>query len=365
MKPLLILSALAWAIAGLGAAESKQIHKLTQAELRTRLQADARSTAIHRNGLRDVIRFVESRPDIFPTTASNSTRLLRREEKEAVWNAWQRLLDYLVALDATERYHASFFRLKGTAKEDAFLIHDAAKLAAYRAALEFIDRAERNAELDKVLNDAVPELGLPAGMYAKLKFKFLNVRMATEFAANEVLLKTFAGDRQPDLRAAIRADAEHIWRAGRGRGHELTAKNALKVVQRAADSAWLPIQTGVSEWMGDTKVYRPGRLLISSAQIEQLKTNLAPGDVLLERREWYLSNIGLPGFWSHAALYLGTPSERRSFFADADTTAWVKQQGEPSGDFETLLRACFPAAYQASLRPPGARTGGAGDRGHQ
>jgi len=351
MRNLSILCALGLGIAGSYTAESKQLHKLTQAELDVRLQSDARSTAIQRKGLGDVVRFMEARPEIFSSAAPKETPLLRREQKEAVWNAWQRLLDYIVVLDSTERFYANFFRLKGVAKEDAFLIHDAAKLAAYRAALEFIDRAERNPELDKVLNDAVPELGLPAGIYAKLKFKFLNVRIATEFAANEVLFKTFTYNRQSDLRAAIQADAEYIWQAGQGRGHELTAKNALKVVQQAANSAWLPVQTGVSEWMGDTKVYRPGRSLISPKQIEQLKTKLAPGDVLLERREWYLSNVGLPGFWSHAALYLGTPEMRRSFFADADTVAWVKQQGEPNGDFEALLQTRFPAAYQQSVRP--------------
>src|SRR5688572_2809663 len=105
MRTLSILCTLVLAVAGSYAAEPKQIHKLTQAELDERLQADARSTAVHRNGLRDVIRFMESRPDIFPPAASNSTRLLRREEKEAVWSAWQRLLDYLVALDSTERFH--------------------------------------------------------------------------------------------------------------------------------------------------------------------------------------------------------------------------------------------------------------------
>ena len=131
----------------------------------------------------------------------------------------------------------------------------------------------------------------------------------------------------------------------------LTAKNALKVVQKSAQSAWLPVQAGVSEWMGDTKVYRPGRALISQAQIKQFQPKLSPGDVLLERREWYVSNIGLPGFWSHAALYIGTQQERREFFADEDTQAWVKQQGETRGDLEALLEAQYPKAYEQSLAP--------------
>lgn len=335
----------------LPAAEIKPIHKLSAREMQARLQADAATVEMHRNGLRDVIRFVESRPDLFPKETPRAKRLLRREEKEVVWSTWQRFLDYTVALDSTELYHANFFRLKGAAKEDSFFISYAAMLAQYRAALVFIDRVEHNPELDKVLNDAVPELGLPAGTYAKLKFKYLNARMATEFAASEVVMKTFPADHSQKLRAGIRADAEYVWQTGRGRGQELTVKNALKVLQDGAGAAWLPIQAGVSDWMGDTKVYRIGSSLVSEKQIHELQPKLLPGDVMLVRHEWYLSNVGLPGFWPHAALYIGTPEERRAFFADADTQAWVKRQGETSGDLEALLQSRSAKAYQASLAP--------------
>ena len=351
MKTTIILFALACAGGWAPAAEIQPIHKLSKAELEARLEGDMRATQVQRQGLRSVISYVESRPDLFPTNQLKASSLLRRGEKEAVWNTWQRFLDYLVALDSVEQYHAPFYRLKGAAREDSFVVGYAAMLAKYRAAMEFIERVEHHPELDKVLNDPVPELGLPAGTYAKLKFKYLNVTMATDFAARQALMKTFAGERQPELRRAIGSDADYIRRVGQGRGELLTAKNALKVMQKGAQSVWLPVQQGVSEWMGDTKVYRAGRSLISPAQVRQLPPKLLPGDVLLERREWYMSNIGLPGFWSHAALYLGTPGERRAFFADVDVQAWVKQQGEPSGDLEALLRTRYPQAYQTSLEP--------------
>ena len=329
-------------------ADVKPLTKLDKIALEVRLQADARATQVQRDGLRKVITFLDSRPDLIPAAPSKNSPLLRREEKEAVWKTWQQFLDYLVGLNSIERYHTSFYRLKGTAREESFLIGYAAMLAQYRAALEFIDRAGRNPEWDKVLNDPVPELGLPGGMFAKLKFRFLNVTIASEFAAREVVMKSFSGEQLPDLRTDIRDDAQYIWNTGKGRGELLTVKNALKVVQDGANSAWLPVQTGVSEWMGDTKVYRTGRSLVSQKQVEHLKSVLRPGDVLLERREWYVSNVGLPGFWSHAALYIGTAEDRRAFFADTNTQAWVKHQGESSGDLELLLQARYPATYKQS-----------------
>jgi len=350
MKASLVLTLL-FAANVLGGAELKPIHKLTPDERAARLQTDAQTTLRYREGLQAVNRSLATQPEIFPVEKIKSPRLLRREEKEVVWQTWQRFLEYTLALDSSERYHANWWRLQEAAREDSFLINYATLLANYRAALEFIRAAELNSELDKVLNDAVPELGLPVGTYEKLKFQFLNARIATEFAASEVMLKTFTGGRQPALRAAIRADADYVWRAGRGKAELLTAKNALKVLQRGAGTAWLPIQTGVSEWMGDTKVHRVGKSLISPAQIAALQTKLLPGDVLLERRDWYLSNIGLPGYWPHAALYIGTAAERTAFFTDSEVRTWVRQQGEGSGDFNALLAQRYPAAFQQSNQP--------------
>jgi hypothetical protein len=342
--PLLLSSACLWA------GDLQPIHKLGNAELSARIAEDATNVLRCRDGMQSVLEYTRTHPEIFNASTDRDSVLLSREKKEDAWQTWQRLLDYTLASDSTEHYHANWWRLKGEAREDSFLINYAAMLAKHRAGLEFIRAVEKNPELDKVLNDAVPELGLPAGTYAKLKYKNLNVRIASEFVASDVVLKTFTGGRHPELRAAIKNDASYLWK-GAGRTELLTAKNALKVLQRGANTAWFPVQAGVSEWMGDTKVYRVGKSLISDEQIEALRTNLQPGDVLLERREWYLSNVGLPGFWPHAALYIGTPEERTAFFADPEVKSWVKEQGEPSGDFNALLRRRSAAAFTNSIAP--------------
>jgi hypothetical protein len=78
---------------------------------------------------------------------------------------------------------------------------------------------------------------------------------------------------------------------------------------------------------------------------------LQPGDIIFERHEWYLSNLGLPGFWTHVALYIGTPEERRAFFNDPETREWVKGLGIADGEFEGLLRQRYQTAYSRSLIP--------------
>jgi hypothetical protein len=100
------------------------------------------------------------------------------------------------------------------------------------------------------------------------------------------------------------------------------ARNATDAMKGEAFRRFFPMQKAVAEWMGDTRVVPQERRLISDAQIVEMKKSLRPGDIIVERRNWYLSNIGLPGFWPHAALYLGTAEDiRRTFDEDPETRA--------------------------------------------
>lgn len=348
--------ALAWAsVSLLGeavlSAELPPLWQLSGQAQQERIAGDVKAVRIYRSGLRSVVAFAGSRPELFPAEKLDKARMLRRGEKEAVWAAWKSFLDYILALDVLGRYHREFFRLKGPAREESFLVGYAAFLAQYRYALEFIDRAENDPGLHTLLNEPVPEIGLPEGMYARLKFRFLNVARASEFAALQATAGLIGGSRAPEVRLGIEQDAGRIWQTGRGRGEILTARNALQIVKSAGFAAWFPLQAGVAEWMGDTKVLRRGRSLASPAQIQAMTPRLEPGDILLVRREWYLSNIGLPGFWPHAALFIGTPAGRRRYFDDPDVKSWVQRQGQADGDFEALLRSRYPAAYTESLKP--------------
>lgn len=336
------------ALAGV-AATPPGLTRLDSASLSRRQQSDRQALDLYRQGLAQVLTYADTRTDLFPGERAEAARLLTVEERESIRRAWTRFLDYILALESIERFHRSCFRLESEAREDSFLLARAAHTAKYRFALEFIQRAERNPALDTVLNDAVPELGLPAGTYARLKWQHLNLVAAGEFAAWESAAAIIGGVRWPRLRREIAEDSGRVWEFGRGRGEWLTVKNGLHILQRSAFKAWFPVQANAAEWMGDTRVYRKGQSLVSPAQVQKLIETLEPGDILLTRSEWYLSNIGLPGFWPHAALYIGTPEQRRRFFDDAGVRSWCEAQGGSAADIEALLSERYPVAYRASV----------------
>lgn len=313
------------------------------------ITTDIKTFGILRTNLKQAAEFARSRPELFNPPQEEKNALLSRDDKLAIWNTWSSVLDSLAGLDAFRREYKKFSLLQESERRNAcFAIANASFLAEYRHALEFIALADKNPALDTILNEAVPELGIPAGTFGRFKFRFLNVVIAGEFAALQVIGKTY-GDGSPELRSTIDEDSRAIWGMGRGKGHQLTLKNALAVIQKTGFAAWFPLQKGVSEWMGDTKVARTHNHLISAKQIETMGKRLQPGDIIFERHEWYLSNLGLPGFWTHVAFYIGTAEERWAFFNDPEVRTWVKGLGISDGDFEALLRQRYPTSYGRSM----------------
>ena len=318
-----------------------------------KVRDDLHWVTVYRRGLQTVTRFAVDNPSLFSQTQRAQPRLLGRAAKEQIWNAWKSFLDYTLALDAMGQSHQEFWKL--SSKRDrglSSLVLYSSFLAQYRHALEFIEITENDPGLDTILNEPVPEIGLPQDTYKAFKFRFLNAKIASEFAMLRALYEFYPEEGYQQAREGIDSDVAAIVRVGKGPGLVLTAKNALDLVKKQSFSAFFPVQTEVSRWMGDTKVWRKGRYLVSADQIERLKKQLKPGDVLLERREWYVSNVGLPGFWPHAALYIGTAAERAAYFdSDPDVQQWVRSNGISSGSFNELLEQKYPQAYQRSLQP--------------
>jgi len=85
-----------------------------------------------------------------------------------------------------------------------------------------------------------------------------------------------------------------------------------RVARRLQDDAYSPVyeaQELMATFVGDTRIVRRAPFISMDLLRKTLKdedNQLEPGDIILERRNWYLSNAFLPGFWPHTALYVGT-----------------------------------------------------------
>jgi len=336
--------------AAVGPAAEIEIDDLSKAELSRKQTGDMQAVKIYRRGLVDLIEHVNSREDLFAKHKLKEPQLLTKEARTEVVTIWKSLLDYYMALDSIAAFHRDFIKIDDRPQEKfSFHIFRAAFLAEYRFALDFIAAAENNPALDTLFNESVTDLGLPDNIYTNFKYRFLNVIIATEFAGFEAVAPFFKIPMDIDLHQYIEEDSQKIWSYGKYNGPVLTVKNGMKILKTTGHRAWFPVQKGVSMWMGETKVYRKHEYLIKENQIKKFTHLLEPGDILLERREWYLTNVGIPGYWSHAALYIGTAEQRERYFNDPQTLMWLQKQGSRS--FEKLLFHTYPRAHTVCKTP--------------
>ena len=321
---------------------------------------DAAAILKTREGLAAIVAYMATRPDLFPRSAPLEKRVLTSAQSQEVRDLWGRFLDYQLMLAASWRLLGERKGENGQAKPEeaaSFAARYAAFLTRYRYALEFIRLADADPAVRIVLNEPVTEIGLPENSYAGFKFRFLNVAISGEFAslsAASTAASIFtgrSGQKTTPLGQAIREDERYLWRAGGTHGFLNTLRNAGQIVQEGGSKLVFPFQKGISKWMGQTRVAHGEQFLITADQIAALHPRMRPGDIVLERRDWYLSNIGLPGFWPHAALYIGDAEERSAHFDTPEIRAWLKKQGIGDERFETLLRTRYPDAYRLSRQP--------------
>jgi hypothetical protein len=104
---------------------------------------------------------------------------------------------------------------------------------------------------------------------------------------------------------------------------------------------WFPVQKGIANSMGNIRLQHRDSNLISLEQRQDLVNVLEPGDILLERKNWYLSNSGIPGFWPHAALYVGSLEEADAYFG--------KQDILENKSFSVYLQEKYPGLYSDYL----------------
>ena len=310
-----------------------------------------------REGLANVIAYMANNPDLFPLRKPEQ-RVLTASQRQEIRDVWGSFLDYLLMVDASwqrlNEIDEDSLQTK-LEKSRVFATRYAAFLTSYRYALEFIRHADADASVRIELNEPIAEIGLPEDSYADFKHRFLHVAIASKFALQAIEYSAQhasgtagATGTQGQITLAIREDSQYLREAGRTHGILNTLRNAGQITKERSFRLFFPIQKGVSEWMGQTRVASGDNFLMSSSQIAALRPRLCPGDILLERREWYLSNIGLPGYWPHAAIFIGTGPERAAYFDTPEIRTWVQSQGIADGNYETLLKTRYPDVYLQS-----------------
>jgi 1-acyl-sn-glycerol-3-phosphate acyltransferase len=211
----------------------------------------------------------------------------------------------------------------------AFLVSYTAASLLYEASVKFVTMFEGAPDAVRKLNEAEPLWQIPPGLYDTVRRSLADPENRKLMAQAQRFYREHGNDFvRLQLTTATPFDRFH---AAISRAEKTIQQSSITAIaagvatpltdaRDAGKEAIYRAQTFISTWIGDTKVREPhgGKPLIQPAQLNELRAKLKPGDVMLERRNWFLSNAFLPGYWPHSALYVGTPEDLRRLGLDRD-----------------------------------------------
>lgn len=350
---------------------------LTSEQIDTQVRADLERLKTITAGVDDLAReAAQLESELAEKLKAEKRDLFLPEEEDRIQGQFMSYLSYRAALLRLVATYAGFEVVHDRElKARCFMVGYTAAMTVFRASLQLVTTYRDKPLARRKLNEPEEKWGIPAGMFDRIYESVANDRNI-EFAAE---MAAYFDHKRAKWRATqVWPSSDFNWLEGRilegiayVRAHRINRREATVglFLERVKKDAYTPMyaaQSMLAEWIGDTRIIQRSPF-ISVDQIQQIESELKPGDILLERRNWCLSNAFLPGFWPHAALYVGRIEDlRRLGIADDPAVQeHIEEYLEPASDghdhtviesvsegviFNSLTESMH-ADYVAALRP--------------
>lgn len=250
------------------------------------------------------------------TEDANTTELI-----EEHFNEYLRAVMFSESITDRHRYFADIPYRLWDERVVSFTISYSLYIKKYELLHRVMVEASGSEYKKKVLNQYIP-LYERDKIYNEMVTRFYAPKTRIRINAGQLYRWLFAGSQDEVYGGAYTALV-----ANAGEAYQYLLDNFDTTVIKSGEvvvdntqykmfDTWLPIQRGVANAMGHTILSERGDdRFISDDLIQEMQPLMEPGDIMLQRRNWNLSNIGIPGFWTHAALYTGNLDLMDEYFA--------------------------------------------------
>ncbi len=338
--------------------------RLSGDALRTSFRLDTRQYRDIDRELERLVRHLE-RAELF--RGSTPRRGLTDGEERLLRDTWAAFYDNAFALDQIRIFYEDWYHFDPSRAQRhrllrSYLLTFAAELALYEKSLRLARLVVRVPEAHKFLDAPHPGRGLGEHTFSVFRQEFQGVRDQARVIAGEHYLR-FLDQALAARRLAEDRGFDGLWRDVEGHLRTIrgvtpleraahTVRGDLQILKRSVRRTWYPAQKGIAVWIGRVETRRVDRYLITPEQLAEASRHLEPGDVLLGRKNWHLSNVTLPGFWPHIMLYIGEPERLLRDLDTPEVRAWLAELTGGETTLAEYLERTYPAAwarYQGGL----------------
>ncbi len=264
-----------------------------------------------------------------------------KERKEKLEEFWFDYIEKIFKIRMLRNKYRTFFVLDSTETKnlykEAFLNGYYAFTMQHFYTLILSSRV-RDKNMKTFLNQDNRSKGFSIDMFDRLTSKLTNFSELLRLNMGRLFYKILK--RNDTIEEKIRKDIDGFLKnvdKNMSFYARLIIVKPLNVIEGTLYKLWYPIQKSLAVRVSKIKItLRQNH--INEKLIRKYKNKFKPCDVFLERREWCMTNIGIPGFWTHSALYLGTLEELDVFFRGIKKLKGMK--------FSEYLEINFPKIYK-------------------
>jgi hypothetical protein len=288
------------------------------------------------------------------------TEILSADQEALLRELWIATYDYAFSLDQIRLFYEDWYRFDPSRVERSyhlrgFLLTYAAELALYEKSSRLLTLIDGSKNAVKFLNTPHVEAALGPDSFSHFREQLQGARDKARVIAGRRYLQwletglsgreeaqalgcAWLWDKVESELALIDAFSPIDLAA-------LTVASDLEILKRNVRRVWYPTQKGVATFIGNTRMRRIAAYLITPELQEEMDPYLEPGDVMLSRRNWHMSNVGLPGFWPHAVLYIGGREKFEAYFDDEQVRAYLREIGRDDVSLQAYLALKHPSRW--------------------
>lgn len=328
---------------------NSQLTKMTSSELRSNISSDYIN-------YKNICQAIDQKMDMFNASGllSKNVTQMSMTEKKQLKQLWFKAVLLFFECDAIKEKYSGFYLIDYNEKpelhSDAFFLVYATYIAQYDACLKLHQLINNNQFMETFLNEKTEQI--PGKTYLAMKQMLFNPTVA---------LRTNAGSVYYQLVATNISFEKYILKDFEKREKEFYKTsfnnpqnyidNPLDILEETAIYVcWFPLQKNIALQLSYIRTTKRD-YHITPELIEQNKSIMEPGDILFERRNWHMTNVGIPGFWTHTALYVGTTDELADYFGQYKLKSLKTTYPEIYSKLSSNDTNNYPFAVIEAIRP--------------
>ena len=262
---------------------------------------------------------------LFETSTASERGYFTPSEDERVrqllvsyWQSRNALIELVVMLHqvSSPRSKAPEDQMSNDDRAVAFLVAWAGAMVLIDAASFMRYNCEDRPIVLKKINEPEPHFGIPAGTYDRIQASLTSpvhawhLYHAREYwtSKHSYLAELVSGTEvEPVLEIARRLFPMHNTSLQEYAVRRMrTRKRQVKTAGRdLAGKALFGLQKAVSRLISGKFTHLGHKPQLPQSIADQIRILIQPGDVLVNRKDHALTNYFLPGYWPHAAFYIG------------------------------------------------------------